>query len=385
MDTKGLKICSRCIYDERVDQITFDSDGVCNYCHQVDELVAMYGTGNPRGQAIFDSYVDEIKKAGKRKKYDVIVGVSGGTDSSYMLYLAIELGLRPLAVHYDNTWNTSIATQNIQKITKRLNVDLYTHVLDNKEADDIFKAFIKAGVSEIEASTDLALAETMYRAANKFNIKYIFEGHSFIEEGITPLGKNYFDGRYIREIHKKYGKSPMKTYPLMTFSRFIYSTLFKRVKKIRPFWYINYNKQEAQDFLKKEFDWTYYGGHHLENRMTAFCHSFYFPKKFNVDFRNNTLAAEVRNNKKARDKAWEQYSEAPYLEKNLLDYFKKRLSFSEEEFEEIMSQPLRYWYEFPTYKKRFERLRPLFFILAKANLVPMSFYLKYCFPIKKEE
>jgi N-acetyl sugar amidotransferase len=385
MDTKGLKICTRCIYDERIDQINFDSYGVCNYCHQVDELVAMYGTGTNKGRALFDSYLEEIKKQGKRKKYDVIVGVSGGTDSSYMLYLAKQLGLRPLAVHYDNTWNTSIATENIQKITKALNVDLYTHVVDNKEADDIFKAFLKAGVSEIEASTDLALAETMYRAANKYNIKYIFEGHSFTEEGITPLGNNYFDGKYIREIHKKYGELPMKTYPLMTFSRFIYSTFFKRVKKIRPFWYINYNKLEAQKFLKKEFDWTYYGGHHLENRMTAFCHSYYFPKKFGVDFRNNTLAAEVRNNKKTREEAWKEYNEEPYLEKNLLDYFKKRLSFSEDEFKEIMSQPLKYWHEFPSYKNRFEMLRPLFYVLAKKNLVPMSFYLKYCFPKKKNK
>ena len=382
MDTKGIKICSRCIYDETVDQITFDDDGICNYCHQVDELVALYGTGMLKGQKTFESYVKEIKRAGKKNKYDVIVGVSGGTDSSYMLYLSIKLGLRPLAVHYDNTWNTSIATENIRKITKALNVDLYTHVVDNKEADDIFKAFLYAGVSEIEASTDLALAETMYRAASKFNIKYIFEGHSFIEEGITPLGKNYFDGRYIREIHKQYGKLPMKTYPLMTFSRFIYSILFKRIKKIRPFWYIEYNKSEAQAFLKKEFDWEYYGGHHLENRMTAFCHSYYFPKKFHADFRNNTLSAEVRNNKKSRAKAWQEYNTEPYLENNLLDYFKKRLSISDDEFDKIMKQPLKYWYEFPTYKKRFERLRPLFYLLASANLVPMSFYLKYCFPVK---
>ena len=377
-----LKICTQCIYDELVDQITFDQDGVCNYCHQVDDLIAMYGTGNSKGKTTFDSYIQEIKKAGKRKKYDVIVGVSGGTDSSFMLHLAIKEGLRPLAVHYDNTWNTSIATQNIQKITSILNIDLYTHVVDNKEADDIFKAFLNSGVPEIDASTDLALAEVMYRAASKFNVKYIFEGHSFIEEGITPLGKNYFDGKYIKGIHNKYGKIPMKTYPLMTFSRFIYWTVFKRIKKIRPFWYIDYNKEKAKEFLKKEFDWEYYGGHHLENRMTAFCHSYYYPNKFKVDYRNNTLSAEVRNKKTSREQALKAYNSPPYLEENLLEYFKKRLSLSDEEFESIMNQPLRYWYEFPTYKKRFERLRPLFFVLAKANLVPMSFYLKYCFPIK---
>ncbi|MDB4609031.1 N-acetyl sugar amidotransferase [Flavobacteriaceae bacterium] len=378
----SLKVCTRCIYDERLDQITFDKDGICNYCHQVDDLIEMYGTGNSKGKAIFEDYIKEIKNAGKRKKYDVIIGVSGGTDSSFMLHLAIQHGLRPLAVHYDNTWNTAIATQNIQKMTSALDIDLYTHVVDNREADDIYKAFLYSGVSEIEASTDLALAEVMYRAASKFNVKYIFEGHSFIEEGITPLGKNYFDGKYIKGIHKKFGKLPMKTYPLMTFSRFLYWSIFKRIRKIRPFWYIHYNKQEAKDFLSKEYGWEYYGGHHLENRMTAFCHSFYFPNKFKVDYRNNTLSAEVRNKKTTREEALKIYNTPPYLEENLLDYFKKRLSLSDKEFESIMNQPLRYWYEFPTYKKRFERLRPLFFILAKTNLVPMSFYLKYCFPTK---
>ena len=382
-DTK-LKICSRCIYDERVSAISFDEKGVCNYCKQIESLEEEYGTGAEKGEAELVSLIEEVKKAGKGKKYDCAVGVSGGTDSSYMLYLTKEWGLRPLAVHYDNTWNSAIATENIRKVTKALNVDLYTHVTDNKEADDIFKAFFKASVAEIEASTDLALAETMYRAAAKYKIQYVFEGHSFMEEGITPVGRNYFDGKYIKSIHKKYGSLPMKTYPLMTFARFIYWTVFKRIKKIRPLWYTAYNKQAAMAFLKKEYDWKYYGGHHLENRMTAFFHSYYMPKKFGIDFRNNTLSAQVRTKKKTRKDAWAEYNTPPHLEDNLVEYFKKRLSLSEEEFEEIMARPTKSWHEFPTYKKRFELMRPLFYSLAKANLVPMSFYLKYCFPTKKE-
>ena len=380
-----MKICSQCIYDESVSQIEFDENGKCNFCHQIENLKEMYGTGSAKGEALFSEIVSEIKKAGKGKPYDIIVGVSGGTDSSYMLYLAKKLGLRPLAVHYDNTWNTSIATQNIQKITEALDIDLYTHVIDNKEADDIFKAFLKAGVPEIEASTDLGLAETLYRVASKYKIKFVFEGHSFIEEGITPIGKNYFDGKYIESIHKLYGERPLKTYPLMTFSRFLYWTIFKQIKKIRPFWYIDYNKEEAKQFLKSTFGWEYYGGHHLENRMTAFFHSYYIPKKFKIDYRNNTLSAQVRNKKTSREDALKAYHTPPYLEENLLVYFKKRLEFTDQQFEDLMNQPLHFWYEFPTYKKRFERLRPLFKILTSFNLVPMSFYLKYCFPMKTNE
>ena len=380
----NLKICSRCIYDERVSQISFDDNGVCNYCNQIDNLKELYGTGTIKGENLFSDIVKDIKKQKNKSKYDIIVGVSGGTDSSYMLYLAKIHGLNPLAVHYDNTWNTSIASQNILKITKALDVDLYTYVINNKEADDIFKSFLKAGVPELEASTDLALAEILYRAAKKFRVKYIFEGHSFIEEGITPLGKNYFDGKYIKSIHKKYGQLKMKTYPLMTFNRFIYWTLFRRIRKVRPFWYINYNKIEAQKFLKENFGWEYYGGHHLENRMTAFFHSYYFPRKFKNDYRNNTLSAQVRNKNKTREVAWEEYNSKPYIEENLIDYFKKRMNFSDEDLKNIINGEKKYWYQFKTYKKRFELLRPLFYILAKSNLVPMSFYLKYCFPINEK-
>ncbi len=378
-----LKICSRCIYDERVASITFDSDGVCNYCHQIDRLVDEYGTGNARGTAKLQQFIDEIKKAGKGKKYDCIVGVSGGTDSSYMLYLAKQWGLRPLAVHYDNTWNTATATENIRKVLSALDIDLYTHVLDNKEADDIFRSFFLADVAEIEAATDLALAEVMYRAAWKYGVKYVLEGHSFATEGITPVGRNYFDGRYIQSIHQMFGRRPVKTYPLMTFSRFLFWSMFARIKKVRPFWYLDYNKENARAFLEQAYGWKYYGGHHLENRMTAFYHSIYLPQKFSTDMRNNTLSALVRNHKMTREEAWKEYNTPPKVEKDLLEYFKKRLGLSTQEYESIMRRKPKSWFEYPTYKKRFERLRPLFKMLADASLVPMSFYLKYCFPIEK--
>jgi N-acetyl sugar amidotransferase len=383
LDT-NLEVCSRCIYDERVSAIEFDSHGVCNYCAQVEDLKNLYGTGADVGEQKLASIVEEVKRAGRGKKYDCVVGVSGGTDSSYMVKLLLEWGLRPLAVHYDNTWNSAIATENIRKVLGKLDVDLYTHVTDNAEADDIFRSFFYANVAELEASTDLALAETMYRAASKYKVKYIFEGHSFVTEGITPVGRNYFDGKYVQSIHKMFGQKPMKTYPLMTFSRFLYWTLIKRIRKIRPYWYLDYNKEEARGILEKEFGWQYYGGHHLENRMTAFFHSYYMPRKFNTDFRNNTLSAVVRMGKKTREEAWAEYNTPPYMEDELLEYFKKRLGLSEEEFDRVMQEKPKSWFEYPTYKKRFELLKPVFAILAKANLVPMSFYLKYCFPANEQ-
>lgn len=378
----NLKICTRCIYDERVPSISFDNEGVCNYCRQVEQLIEQYGTGQRKGESLFSEILTDIKHSGRGKQYDCIVGVSGGTDSSYLVYLAKEWGLRPLAVHYDNTWNSAIATMNIQKVLKGLDVDLHTHVVANKEADDIFRSFFLSGVAEIEASTDLGYAYLLREVAAKYSIKYILEGHSFVEEGITPLGRNYFDGKYIQAIHKRFGLRRMETYPLMTFSRFLQSALFRQVKFIRPLWYLKYSKADAKVFLSDRFDWRYYGGHHLENRMTAFYHSVYLPQKFGGDMRNNTLSALARNGTMTREEAWTAYNTPPHIEDELVSYFKKRLELSDEVYDRVMSTPPKNWTDFPTYKKRFERFRPLFFVLAKANLVPMSFYLKYCFPAK---
>ena len=378
----SVRICTRCIYDERVPEISFDDEGVCNYCRMVENLKADYGTGQAKGEESFARIVEDIRRAGKGRRYDCIIGVSGGTDSSFLVRLARERGLRPLAVHYDNTWNSAIATMNIHKVLAGLNVDLHTHVVNNKEADDIFRSFFFAGVAEMDGCTDLGYAYVLRRVAAKHSVKYILEGHSFSEEGITPLGRNYFDGRYIQSVHERFGRLPLDTYPLMTFRRFLHSAVFHRVRFIRPLWYIRYSKKDAQEYLRRTFGWQYYGGHHLENRMTAFCHNIYLPRKFGCDMRNNALAARTRNGEMTRAQAWELYNTPPQIEEGIVEYFRKRLGISDREYEQIMASPPRSWHEFPTYKKRFERWRPVFHLLAKANLVPMSFYLKYCFPGK---
>ena len=379
------KICSRCIFDEDVPNITFNQKGICNYCDMIDDLQDDYQTGTAKGEENFLKIVEEIKIAGKGKKYDCIVGASGGTDSSYMLYLAKKHGLRPLAVHYDNTWNSAIATENIRKVTTKLDIDLFTYIVDNNEVDDIFKSFFKAGVTEFDGSTDIALAEVLYRVTAKHKIRYLLEGHSFRAEGVSPLGNAYVDGKYIETVHKEFGSMPMKTFPNMTFFSFLKWVIFYKIRKVRPYWYINYDKQSAREFLEKEYDWKYYGGHHLENRATAFQHSYLYPKRFNYDSRNNSLSAQVRSGLMTREDALkEYYEEEVLLDPELLSYVKKRLELDDEEFNQLMEAPKKTYKDYKTYKKRFELFRPLFKILAKAHLVPMSFYLKYCFPIKED-
>ena len=300
-----IKRCTRCIYDVETPSIKFDDQGVCNYCKASEDLNQQYPTGR-EGQLKLDQIVDEIKKAGRGKPYDVVVGVSGGCDSSYMLIKAKEYGLRPLAVHFDNTWNTTIATTNIHTMLDKLKIDLFTHVVDNEEYDDILRAFLKAGVIDIETPTDIGLATTLYMAAAKYGIKYQFEGHSFRTEGIGPLGWFYIDGKYIESVVKQFGnyrQHRLKTFPNLWFSKFMKYTLYNRIKKIRPLYWMDYDKEATKKMLSEEYGWQWYGGHHLENRFTVFLHSYYAPRRFGLDTRVLGNSALVRSGQLDRTEA----------------------------------------------------------------------------------
>lgn len=378
-----VRTCNRCIYDETLPGIQFDDLGVCSYCKMIDGLQAEFQTGEPEGVRKFAGIVEQIKRDGHGKRYDCIIGVSGGTDSSYLIHKAIrEWGLRPLAVHYDNTWNSAIATINIHRVLHPLGVDLYTYVANNVEIDDIHRSFFLAGVPELDGPTDIAAPQVMYMACAKYGVRYVLEGHSYKTEGVSPLGNMYIDGGYVKSVHERFGTVPMKSFPNMTFSAFMKWLLLYRIKKIRPLWYVDYSKEETREMLSKEYGWQYYGGHHLENRMSAFHHSYYNPNRFGLDQRNNSLSAAVRSGLMTRSQAIDEYATPPFLEKELLLYFKKRMRLTDHQFEEAMAGPLRTYRDFDTYKRRFERLRPMFKVLADASFVPKSFYLKYCFPAK---
>jgi hypothetical protein len=379
---KNHQICTICIYDSLIKGIEFDSLGVCNYCHQIDEMKDLYGTGEKKGHDELSKIIKDIKIKGKGKTYDCIVGVSGGTDSSYLLMKAVDWGLRPLAVHYDNTWNNACATQNIRKITETLEVDLHTHVIDNKEADDLYRATFFAGIPEWDASSDIAFVQVIRSAAAKYGVSTVLEGHSFTAEGISPVSNNYFDGKYVSSIHKLYGSKKLKTFPLLTFFRFLKWILVYRQSFIRPLWYLNYSKEKAQKELIDRTGWEYYGGHHLENRAALFGHTVYLPQKFKIDYRFLSLSASCRAGLISREEALSIYKEPVKSDPDIIDYVKKRLELSDSEYDSVMRGEKKSWRDYPSYKKRFELLRPLFYILAKAQLVPMSFYIKYCFPIK---
>ncbi|MFN4359194.1 MAG: N-acetyl sugar amidotransferase [Hylemonella sp.] len=370
-------ICTRCIYDDSVPNISFDAQGGCSYCRQIEALEAEYPTGR-EGEARLQKLVDEMKAAGRGKKYDAVIGVSGGCDSSYLVHQMKEVyGLRLLAAHFDNTWNSTIATENIHNVLEKLGVDLFTIVVDNKEYDDIYRSFFKAGVKDLETPTDIGLATTLYKAAEKFGIKYMIEGHSFRTEGVAPLGWIYMDGKYIESVHKQFGKVPMKSFPNLWLRDQLRWMLFGGIKKIRPLYYMDYDKEAAKKLLTEKYGWQWYGGHHLENRFTAFYHSYFLPTRWNIDFRIAGYSAYCRNGWMTREEALRLMDEPPHIEPGLVDFLKKRLGFSEEEFEHLMTMPRKTYKDYVTYKKTFERMRPFFWVMYKMDLIPKSFYMKY--------
>lgn len=371
-----MKTCKRCIYHENIPNISFDSEGICNYCRTTEELEKTYPTGY-EGEKIFLELIEKIKKSGKNKKYDCVIGVSGGCDSSYLMYIAKKYGLRPLAAHLDNTWNTTISVENIKKVLKKLDVDLYTYVIDNEEFNDMARAFLDASVPEIDALSDIALVTVLYMIAEEHGIEYIFDGHSFRTEGITPAGWFYFDGKYIQSIHEKYGKMKMKTYPNLWLRRWLKWIIVNRIKRVRPLYYFTYPKEEVKLFLNKEFGWKWYGGHHMENKYTLFCDNYIMPTKFGIDLRYVEFSALVRSGQMTREEALELIKKPPPAEPEIIEEVKKRLGYSEEDFNRILKLPKKSAKDYETYHKTFKRMRPFFWIMYKLNLVPHSFYIKY--------
>ena len=372
--------CSRCLYSEdNVTNIVFDAAGVCNYCNMIDVLEQEYPTGE-EGKRRLEQCVAQIKEAGKGKQYDLIVGVSGGCDSSYMIHLCAEYGLRPLAVHFDNTWDSTIAVENIQALLRPHDFDLWTYVVDNEEYEDIYKAMLISGTPDSDVVTDLAFATVLRMACEKFNVNYIFEGHSFRTEGMCPIGWLYMDGKYISAVHKKFGSRPMKTYPNFWLRDFVKWTTTLDMKFIRPLYWLDYDKEEAKKFLIKEYGWQWYGGHHLENRITAFVHQYFWPRRWGIDGRLLGHCALIRSGQLDKESARTELHGSPQCDPSLVEYVRKRFGWSESDLETMMTAPKKTMRDYPNYKRTFERLRPFFEKLANDNRVPRSFYLRYCFP-----
>ena len=371
MNSENQVICSKCIMDTSASDIYFDEAGVCNYCHQFSAMEGEYPVGE-FGKIKLEQFIEEIKVAGKGKPYDCLIGISGGTDSMYTLLMAVEHGLRPLAVHFDNGWNGEIAVSNIYNALKILDLDLETYVVDWEEFRDIQLSFLKASVPEVELPTDMGIREVLYRTAAKLNVKYIIEGTNFRAEGIVPKVWGYKDGRYINSVHTRHGSVRMNTFPNLTLDKFVYYNFVKRIKLVRFLNYLEYDKVPAKQVLKQQLAWQDYGAHHGESVYTRFFQYYLAPVKFNMDRRKVTLSALVRREKISREEALKTVQTNDYLAggfENDKKYISKKLEMSLEEFESLLSQPPHTFQDYKTYHNLLKLVEPVIYYAHKLKLV----------------
>jgi N-acetyl sugar amidotransferase len=372
------KICNRCILDDTIHDIWFDDRGECKYCYIHDEMEKAHQPGIKLKEE-FERKINQIKLNGRAKKYDCIAGVSGGRDSTYTLLTAVRLGLRPLAVHFDNGWNSEISVRNIKKACEKLNVDLITVVADWEEFKDLQLSFLKASTPDADVPTDYAIYSVLYHTADKEGVRYILNGHSFRTEGTSPISWTYMDPLYVRSVHKKFGKiKKFRSFPHMTLAKLQYYIWIKQIREIRLMEFIDYRKNEIDEILTKELNWQYYGGHHHENLYTSFFQSYYLPRKFNIDKRKTELSALIRSGQISREDALHEILDSDYLyDDKTVSYTINKLGLTQEEFDRIMNLPVKSHDDYPTYLPLIRLLRFPIKIASKLRLVPQILYLKY--------
>ena len=342
MEDKQIVSCNQCILTSKEDpNLVLDEKGICNYCHlYLDEVKLQIKTGK-EGEDLLNNTIAKIKDYAKNKKYDCLIGISGGVDSSYVAYLAHKAGLRALCVHFDNGWNSELAVANIENIVSKLGFDLYTYVINWEEFKDLQLAYLKASVVDIEVLSDHAIHAAMFKIAKQNDIRYVLGGHNVVTEGILPYHWTYKKHDYvnIKSIHKKYGTVRLKTYPFLNrqMKSFIKNSGLEFVNYLN---WVPYIKDDVKLLLQKKLNWKDYGGKHYESIWTRFYQGYILPVKFGIDKRTAHLSALICSGQITRQAALEQMKEKPYdpaLQEQDLHFVLKKLGLSREEWETIMN------------------------------------------------
>lgn len=340
----NYRMCTRCVYDTDIQDITFNKDGLCSYCQKYDKLAAKHiNIPAEEKKQQLDTIVSKIKRLGKGKKYDCILGLSGGVDSSYMAWLAKDLGLRPLVVHFDNGWNSELAVKNIEKIIGKLNYDLETYVFNWEEFKDLQRAYFKAGVVDIEVPTDYLIFSVLNKLAATKGIKYILSGYNYATEFGMPKGWNFsnkFDDKNLQDIHTKFGKIKLKKFPKFGRYKIFYYENILGIETAPLLNYITYIKKDVKNFIMRELDWSDYGGKHYESIFTRFYQGYVLPKKFKIDKRKAHWSSLICSGQATKAEALADLATEPYpleLQKDDREYVSKKLDFSTEEFDAILN------------------------------------------------
>ena len=344
---RQYQICTNCVMDTTDSKITFDNKGVCDHCNTYYSDILPNWHTDERGDLALKKIVKKLKKEGKGKDFDCLMGMSGGIDSSYLLYvMVVKYGLRPLVFHVDAGWNSQIAVNNIERLVEGLGLDLYTEVINWEEMKDLQLAFFKSGVSQIDTPQDHSFFATMYKFASKHNIKHILTGGNYSTECVrNPLEWMYYqsDSIQLKDIYKKHGTGKLKDYPITKILwHKIYLPYVKGIKLIRPLDYIPYDKDAAMQLLVEKYGYQKYPQKHFESRFTRFYESYWLPKKFGYDTRKVQYSSLMLTNQMTREDALEKLKHPAYDPKTIkqdFEYIATKLGISVEELQSYMDAP----------------------------------------------
>ncbi|MBW7881715.1 MAG: N-acetyl sugar amidotransferase [Caldilineaceae bacterium] len=340
-------VCVRCVMDTTDSAIQFDECGVCDHCTSYDSKIAPVWKSGEGHKDQLSKLSQVIRLSGRGRDFDCIIGMSGGIDSSYLLYAAKELmGLRPLVFHVDAGWNSQIAVNNIERLVDGLGVDLFTEVIDWEEMKDLQRAFFRSGVSHIDTPQDHAFFATMYKFATRHGIKHILTGANYSTECIrNPLEWMYYqsDSRQIRDIHKQFGERPLKNYPLTSILwHKVWLPHVRGIRVERPLNLMPYVKEDARQFLVDRFGWQPYPQKHFESRFTRFYESYWLPVRFGYDVRKVQFSSLILTGQMTREQALEELRNPPYDEATIgqeIEFVANKLDVSVDELMSYMRLP----------------------------------------------
>ncbi|WP_281415217.1 N-acetyl sugar amidotransferase [Geobacter hydrogenophilus] len=344
-----MQTCTRCLMDETVPNIVFDDNGYCNLCNEylIRAQNEIWTHPDELG-----SLIDSVKKSRISKQdYDCVMGVSGGVDSCYALVVAVQNGLRPVAVHLDNGWNSNIAVRDIKNLLDRLKVPLVTEVLDWQGFRDLQVAFVKSGIPNWEIPTDHMITATLYRMAKRFSVKYILTGGNMTSEAIMPKSWMYDsrDATLIRSICAEHGALLRGRINIMSFLELAHAVFIKKIKYLPLLNYVHYDKEAAKQLLIDKFGWQDYGGKHYESIFTRFFQGYVLPLKYNIDKRKAYVSCAIMADQISREQAMKILDGPPMCESQIrIDrlYLLKKLRLSDKEFEDIMDAPNKSYFDY---------------------------------------
>lgn len=360
-DKEVTQICSNCVMDTTDTAIVFDQKGVCDHCLDYRENVEPNWHTDDMGRKELAQTIDEVRKAGKGNDFDCILGLSGGLDSSFMLHLLVkEFGLRPLVFHVDGGWNSDLAVNNIQMLIEKLDLDLYTEVIDWEDMREFQLAFFKSGISQLDIPQDHAFVATLYKFANKHGIKHIMNGGNIATECVrNPLEWLYYgtDMWLINDIRRKFCKRPLKNYPFSSilFHK-VYLRYLKRVQVVRPLNSLPYSKKIAIDTLSSEYGWRAYPQKHFESRFTKFFEGYWLPTRFGFDTRKVQFSSLILTGQMNREDALERLRYPAFNPDTIDDdfaYIAKKLGITVDELGAYHAMPLKSYRDYRNQESMF--------------------------------